>query len=218
MSNSKTYEIPAGTVPSLSGQVAIAVVPVNPTTGDPILGGGGGGGGDTSNIKTNNTTIPTTSALVGGSDGTNIRPVRTDASGNLRAVGTRSDGDAVAGTTFFNIGGSDGTNLRNLRTDTSGRPVVNAQPAPAASVSESAVSITGGAATNAAASNANRMTLTLANPTASIVYWSTGTASASTFPLYPQQVISLTASQIGTGAISVFSASSVTIRALETSR
>lgn len=162
----------------LDGKDVDAVVLVD-TDGLPYAAGGGGGGGDTSNIKTNGTTIPTTSALVGGSDGTNIRA---------------------------------------FRADTTGRQIVNAQPSPAASVSEGAISITGGASTNAAASNANRMTLTLANPTASIVYWSTGTASASTFPLYPQQIISLTASQIGTGAITVFSDSSVTIRALETSR
>lgn len=37
-------------------------------------------------VGTNNAAIPTSSTLVGGSDGTNIRPLKVDSSGNLNAL------------------------------------------------------------------------------------------------------------------------------------
>lgn len=87
---------------------------------------------------------------VGGSDGTNLRPMSTDTTGKLNvigtffqatqpvsgpltdaqiratplpAVGTRLNSGATlaAGANHLTVGGSDGTNLRPMLTDTSGR-------------------------------------------------------------------------------------------------
>ena len=63
--------------------------------------------------------ITSTAVLVGGSDGTNLRPVFMDSSGRQIIIGAAADGAAVAGNPVL-IGGSDGTNARTIRTATDG--------------------------------------------------------------------------------------------------
>lgn len=51
---------------------------------------------------------------IGGSDGANVRDIKTDANGNLIAVGAVAAGSAVGTTAPVMIGGSDGTNVQRL--------------------------------------------------------------------------------------------------------
>ena len=60
---------------------------------------------------------------IGGSDGTDIRTLLTDASGRQEVVGAAASGSAVVGNPVL-VGGSDGTDARTISTDTSGRPIV----------------------------------------------------------------------------------------------
>lgn len=57
--------------------------------------------------------------IVGGSDGTLARNIKTDTNGNLIAVGAAASGSAVTGNPVL-AAGSDGTNARTLLTSTSG--------------------------------------------------------------------------------------------------
>ena len=63
--------------------------------------------------------ITSTAVLMGGSDGTNLRPVFMDSSGRQIIIGAAANGAAVAGNPVL-IGGSDGTNARTIRTATDG--------------------------------------------------------------------------------------------------
>ena len=60
---------------------------------------------------------------IGGSDGTDIRTLLTDASGRQVVVGAAASGAALAGNPVL-IAGSDGTDTRSLTTDASGHPVI----------------------------------------------------------------------------------------------
>lgn len=63
---------------------------------------------------------PTTApVLVAGQDGTNIRTLKTDATGVQQAVGPGATGAAVVGAPV-RVAGSDGTNTRNMLTDALG--------------------------------------------------------------------------------------------------
>ena len=63
--------------------------------------------------------IPALAAMVGGSDGTNLRAIFVDSSGRQFVVGAAANGAAVAGNPVL-IAGSDGTNARSIRTATDG--------------------------------------------------------------------------------------------------
>jgi hypothetical protein len=66
---------------------------------------------------------PPTALQMGGTDGTNLRAILTDASGRQEVVGAAANGAAVAGNPVL-IAGSDGANARTVLTDASGRPEV----------------------------------------------------------------------------------------------
>jgi hypothetical protein len=200
MSNSKTYEIPAGTVPSLSGNVAIAVVPVNPETGDPILGGGGGGGGgDTSNITTVGTTAPTKAAYIA---------VKNGSVTGVPSLGAQADSASLAV--------SLSTESKALLT-----AIEAAQYKVPAAVTAAKFNLTSTASTPLAL-NANRLTVTIDNPGGVLVWYSfTGTAAATigdSMPLYPQTRVTHDVSEIGTGALSMVAAANTSVRVMQTTR
>ncbi len=65
------------------------------------------------------TAVPSTAVQVGGSDGTNLRPIFLDSSGRQIIIGAAANGTAVTGNPVL-IGGSDGTDARTIRTATDG--------------------------------------------------------------------------------------------------
>jgi hypothetical protein len=72
-------------------------------------------------VGTDGAAIPTSSTLVGASDGTNLQPLQVDGSGNLKIVGSitasnpsvSTDGSAIPASSTL-IGASDGTLLQQL--------------------------------------------------------------------------------------------------------
>jgi len=69
--------------------------------------------------STTGTAIPSTAVLMGGSDGSNLRPIFLDASGRQIVIGAAANGAAVTGNPVL-VAGSDGTNARSIRTATDG--------------------------------------------------------------------------------------------------
>jgi hypothetical protein len=76
-------------------------------------------------VGTTGAAIPTSSTLIGGSDGVDLRALSVDTSGRLVSVGAGAAGSTLVGNPV-QIGGSDGTNTRTLATNTSGNLIVAA--------------------------------------------------------------------------------------------
>ena len=85
------------------------------------------------------TTGPT---LIGGSDGTNLRTIKTDSSGNMKVTGVETVGTPTAGAPIL-MGGFDGTNVRLMTTDASGNQMNVGNVAAAATDSGNPIKIGG---------------------------------------------------------------------------
>ena len=85
-------------------------------------------GSSNASVGTNNAAIPTSSTLVGGSDGTTLRPIKTDATGIVQAAVTSSVLPTGAATSANQTSGSQKTQI----SDSSGNAVtirhLNDQP------------------------------------------------------------------------------------------
>jgi len=70
--------------------------------------------------------VPGAALQVGGTDGTDLRALATDATGVAKVQGGYTEGapGAAAPTRAVQVGGTDGTDLRALRTDPAGNPAV----------------------------------------------------------------------------------------------
>lgn len=76
----------------------------------------------TSSESNTGSAVPTQAAMVGGSDGTNLRAISTDSSGRQIVIGAAAAGAAVTGNPVL-VAGSDGTNVRTFKTLTDGTQV-----------------------------------------------------------------------------------------------
>ena len=85
------------------------------------------------------TTGPT---LIGGFDGTNLRSIKTDSSGNLKVTGVETVGTPTTGAPVL-MGGFDGTNVRLMTTDASGNQMNVGNVASAATDSGNPIKIGG---------------------------------------------------------------------------
>jgi hypothetical protein len=119
--------------------------------------------------------IPTSAIMSAGSDGTDLRFLAVNSSGQQIIVGAAASGSAISGNPVL-IAGSDGTDARNILTDATGRIVVKsicstpAQTTVAASASS--VSIL--------ASNTSRIGATIFNDSTVTMYLIMGTPASTT--------------------------------------
>lgn len=138
----------------------------------------------------------------------------------LTVKGSRNNGDVAAGTTFINIGATDGTNLRNLLLDSSGRLVI--VPSGGVTTTEASLALTAGSSATVAASNTNRLSITIDNPNAADIWINTQgaavAAAGSSMRHFGNTKEVYSVQEIGTGAITVICASNATIRYREISK
>lgn len=173
--------------------------------------------------------VPSIAIQVGGTDGSNLRALKTDSGGNLVVQGLGSNGspaggvvsvqgvssgtiiptaDKADGTTgaavpgfSMQVAGSDGTNLRTLKTDTAGNLFTTSKTALTASSPTSAT--VGVTSAQAVASNASRKGLVLANTSAHTISFGIGASAVlnSGITLYPGGVWVMDEFTLSTGAV-----------------
>lgn len=99
-------------------------------------GGGGGSGGGGGGCSSPCPVVGTAAAgappsgdpvQVGGTDGTDIRTMKTDTSGDQIVVGAAASGAAQVGNSVP-MAGNDGTDVRTVKTDTSGDLIISPLP------------------------------------------------------------------------------------------
>lgn len=216
----------------INGQLFEAVVLAD-TSGTVVNpGGGGGSGGDTSNIKTNGTTAPTTAAMMGVKSGANIVYLSLGSAADAASLPTsRSTEDKAAiGATNEAAAASDtatsGLNglMKRLcqRITTLIGSVLSVAPSAPVTTTESSLALSAGVSATVAASNANRLFLTIDNPGASDIWINTQGAAVATagssMRIFGNTQVTYSVQEIGTNAITAISTPGTTIRFRETSK